>query len=187
MLGFKNLLLNNFQITEENWKIIRRYFQHAAVRKEEFYIKEGTVCRNIAYIAEGVMRYLYYKENGDDVTCFFMSENDCVTDPDSFETQKPSKLNLQAVTNCKIIAMSYESCLELKKQFPGFIELNAAITKKTMTNLLNQRTVLMKEKAEAKYSYFMKNYPRILQRAPLGMIASYLGITQQSLSRLRKI
>jgi hypothetical protein len=60
------------------------------------------------------------------------------------------------------------------------------ISQREMMKLLDQRTFLLNDKAEIKYSYFIKHFPHILQRVPLGMIASYLGITQQSLSRLRK-
>ena len=149
-------------------------------------MREGRVCRHLGFIAEGVMRYTRFEESGQETTCYFVSENDFCADPVSFDTQKSSTMNLHAITECVLITISYDANQNLLKELPRHRELLAAIDRKTNMDLMHQRDFLINKDASSRYEYFVKNYPHILQRVPLGHIASFLDITQQSLSRLRR-
>ena len=126
------------------------------------------------------------REDGAEITCYFVAENGFVVDPDSFASQKPGSLTIQAVTDSLLVALSYENSLKLAQVFPQWEAIAGAIAQRSMMELVNQRGFLLNRDAESRYRYFVEHYPHILQRAPLGYIASYLGITQQSLSRLRR-
>jgi CRP-like cAMP-binding protein len=132
------------------------------------------------------MRGCMFRENGDDVTCFFMCENDFVGDPESFFSQQPSDKNVQALTDCELITISYEDMQILMQQNSRAKEINAIIGHYVMTKLIHQRTFLLNLDAAVRYKEFVKTYPHILQRIQLSYIANFLGIKQQSLSRLRK-
>jgi CRP-like cAMP-binding protein len=186
-LDLKDYLEKTFQLDEREWyRVIESRFEVQHVPKGEFVVSEGKVSRWLSYIAEGVIRYLRFEENGDETTCYFLSEHGFVGDPESFELQKPSRLNAQAVTDCTLVSFSYESRQYLSKNSAEFNRVMAAIDRKTMMDLLAQRDFLLNRDAASKYQHFITHYPDILRRAPLGFIASYLDITQQSLSRLRK-
>ncbi len=185
MVRLKEYLQSNFHVNDREWGVTQQHVKLQRIPGGEFFLREGNICRQLAFIVEGVMRYLRFEEMGDETTCYFVSENDFVGDPESFATQKPSDKNLFAVTDCMLATISYEAWQRLSKTLPRFPEISAAINQKTMMDLLAQRDFLLNKDAAARYLYFIEHYPYILQRTPLGYIASYLGMTQQSLSRLR--
>lgn len=183
---FKEYMQTNFQLTEHEWELTEPYIRAMNIRKGEYFVREGTICRTMAFIVEGVMRYVKFEENGDVTTCYFVSENDFVGDPESFDAQKPSDKNLTAITDCMLATISYEGWQRLSKDFARFGKINAAIQQTTFMKLLRQQELLLNKDAASKYQNFIESFPHIIQRVPLGYIASYLGIAQQSLSRLRK-
>jgi CRP-like cAMP-binding protein len=186
ILRFKKFNQQQFQVSEEEWEVIKECFQLQPFPKNEYFVSQGKVCRKLAFIAEGVMRYCMFRDDGTDVTCFFMCENDFVGDPESYFPQKPSDKNVQALTDCQLISISYENMQKLLQQNSRGKEINAAIDHYVMMKMLYQRTFLLNLDATVRYKEFMREYANILQRVPLSYIANFLGITQQSLSRLRK-
>jgi len=184
-LSFKKHLQDNYPFSEEDWDIMKEYCETLNVPKNEYFVQKGKVCRRMGFIAEGVMRYCMERD-GDDITCYFICENNFAGDPDSFFAHKPSEKNVQALTDCILIAFSLDSVQKLSKAFPRFTEIAAAIDRRVMMELMMQRDFLLNADAATKYQKFIEYYPHILQRVPLGYIASFLGIKQQSLSRLRK-
>jgi CRP-like cAMP-binding protein len=186
MLRFKEYLQRGYRIDDHEWEVMRDRCELQAVPKGEYFVREGKICRKLAFIAVGVMRYTRFEESGDETTCFFVSENDFVGDPESFEAQKPSDKNLQAITDCVLVTLSYADRGLLLKELPRFPEVMATIDRKTTMDLLRQRDFLINRDAAAKYQWFVEHFPHILKRVPLGHIASFLDITQQSLSRLRR-
>ena len=127
-----------------------------------------------------------FREDGTDVTCFFMCENDFIGDPESFFSQQPSNKNVQALTDCQLITISFENMQKFLQHVPRGKEINAAIDHYVMSKMIYQRTFMLNLDATVRYKEFMREYANILQRVPLSYIANFLGITQQSLSRLRK-
>ena len=132
------------------------------------------------------MRYCMFHEDGTEATCFFMCRNDFVGDPESFFPQNPSKMNIHALTDCRLITLSYENSKKIFQHFERAKEITAAIDHYVMNKMLYQRTFLLNLDAAVRYREFMKEFPHILQQIPLSYVANFLGITQQSLSRLRR-
>jgi CRP-like cAMP-binding protein len=186
LLRFKNYLKDHFRTSDDDWNMIAGYQECIAVKKNKYIVSEGKVCRMLAFIAEGVMRYCMHREEGEDVTCYFASENEFAGDPESFFAQRPSDKNVHALTDCVLVSISYDNMQKILKAFPAFAEILLLIDKKVMLGFLSQRDLFYNLDATSKYQQFIKHYPHILQRVPLSYIASFLGIKQQSLSRLRK-
>ena len=186
MSRFKKFLQQEVQLSEKEWEIAKEYFQLQSFPKNEYFVRQGKVCRKLAFIAEGVMRYCMFRDDGSEVTCFFMCENDFAGDPESFYAQKPSDKNVQALTDCRLITFPYENIQKIIPQLPRGKEIFAAIDHYVMMKLLYQRTFMLNLDATVRYKEFMKEYADILQRIPLSYVANFLGIRQQSLSRLRK-
>ena len=186
LLRYKDHLKNNYRVSETEWNILKELLKVVPVAKNEYYVKQGKVCRSIGYLAMGVMRYCTFREDGEDLTCYFMHENDFVGDPKSLETQQPSELNAQALTDCILITISLEDIQQLVKKLPRAIEVHTAINYDVTKGLTDQKTFMLGRDAASRYREFMKRFPDILQRVPLNYVAAFLGITQQSLSRLRK-
>ena len=175
-----------FHLTKEECESVSEYFQLESFAKNDYFVTQGKVCRKLAFIAEGVMRYCMFRDDGSDVTCFFMCEKDFVGDPDSFFAQKPSDKNAQALTDYQLITTSYDDMQKLIRQLPRAKEILAAIDHYVTMKLLYQRTFLLNLDASVRYHEFIREYSNVLRRVPLSYIANFLGITQQSLSRLRK-
>ena len=186
MHRLKKYLHTNYQLSEKDWNLTKEYLQVELIQKGEYFVREGTICRALGFLAEGVMRYMRFEENGEETTCYFVSENDFVGDPDSFRAQKPSEMNLQAITNCTLITFTHDGYKKFLFNYPRFREIMTDIDHRTMMGLLNQRDFLLNKDAGEKYRQFIELFPHILQRVPLGYVASYLGIAQPSLSRLRR-
>jgi len=184
--NFSNFQEEQFHFTKEECKSVSEYFQLEPFAKNEYFVSQGKVCRKLAFIAEGVMRYCMFRDDGTDVTCFFMCEKDFVGDVDSFYSQKPSDKNLQALTDCQLITISFDNMQKLLQNVPRGKEINAAIGHYVTMRMLHQRTFLLNLDAAVRYKEFMREYPHVLQRIPLSFVANFLGIAQQSLSRLRK-
>lgn len=155
------------------------------VKRGECYLEMGKVCRKLGFIAKGVMRYCNLKDDGSVVTCYFIAENEFAADTESFETGRPSALMIEALTDCLVISIHKHNEPWLKQNLPKYMEASNRMGQEFMVKLINQRRFLLNQDAKSRYLHFLKEYPAILQRAPLGAVASFLGITQQSLSRLR--
>ena len=184
--NFINFQQEQFHLSKEECESISKYFQLESFTKNEYLVSRGKVCRKLAFIAEGVMRYCMFRDDGTDVTCFFMCEKDFVGDVDSFYSQKPSDKNVQALTDCQLITISLDNMKKLLQNVPRGKEVNAAISHYVTMRMLHQRTFLLNLDATLRYKEFMREYPHVLQQVPLSYIANFLGIAQQSLSRLRK-
>jgi CRP-like cAMP-binding protein len=182
---FKQYLQENFKLSEEDWHLAKPFISEVDVKKNNYFLKEGKICRKMGFVKEGVMRYHMINDAGNDITCYFVSENDFVGDPTSFVNQAPSTFNLQALTDCHLITLSFEAIKELKGRASLHL-VAAAIGHRTTTSLLDQRSQLMNKDSATRYRDFVNQYPHILQRAPLSCVATFLDITPQSLSRLRK-
>src|SRR6185436_10082893 len=184
--NFLKFQQEKFHLTKEECERVAEYFRLEPFTKNEYLVSQGKVCRKLAFIAEGVMRYCMFRDDGSDVTCFFMCEKDFVGDPDSFFSRKPSDKNIQALSDCQLITTSYDDMQKLLHQLSRGKEILAAIDHYVTMKLLYQRTFLLNLDASVRYHEFIREYSNVLQRVPLSYIANFLGITQQSLSRLRK-
>ena len=172
-------------IPDDRARLIEGYFALELVPGGGFYLRENKVSYHSGFIAEGVMRYCNIGADGELLTCYFVAENDLAGDPESFARQTPSKLILQAVTDTLVVTISRDRYEALIARFPEFERIAAQMAQAFMTSLINQRSFLLNNDAKSKYLHFLEHFPHILNRVPLGMVATYLGIKQQSLSRLR--
>lgn len=185
MVRFEAFLQQYFRLSEADSQLISGYFEVRLLRKNDFFIREGRVCRQAGLILEGVMRYFGYQENGEEQTCYFATDHDYVIDPFSFPGQVPATFNLQLVTDCQVAVISYHRNKELTRLYPGWTGISAALVQRALGEFVNQKKMISYDAAK-RYNYFVETYPRFAQEVPLQYIASYLGITQPSLSRLRK-
>jgi len=162
--NFLKFQQEQLHVTKEDCESVSEYFQLESFAKNDYFVTQGKVCRKLAFIAEGIMRYCMFRDDGSDVTCFFMCENDFVGDPDSFFQQKPSDKNVQALTDCQLITISYDNMQKLLQNVPRGKEVNAAIAHYVTMRMLHQRTFLLNLDATVRYKEFMREYPHVLQR-----------------------
>lgn len=185
MEQIQKYLTERFSLTAEEWNLINQHIKIKSLQKGEFFIEQNKICRNSGFILKGVMRYFSYDENGNDPTCYFVCENQYITDPFTFKKQTPSDMNLQAVTKCDIAGISFDNDKKLRTILPKWNNIINQVLLEVSMNFANQKELLAMN-ASKRYDYFIDKYPSVARRAPLQYVASYLGIKQPSLSRVRK-
>lgn len=156
------------------------------LRKDEFYWEAGKTVKHIGFITEGVFRVYYYTNNGEEITRYFIDENHLILDGPAAEGNYIPSEYLQAVTDCKLVAFSKKNWREVIETIIGWESIVQKIVAKHHREKLERRSELVSQNATARYLDFIEKFPTLVNRVPLSFIASYLGITQSSLSRIRK-
>lgn len=148
-------------------------------------LKQGSFCQYLYLIDQGMLRLFFYDANGNEITHWFAAEGMLMTAPGSYFNQEPSFFCIQALEQTKLKAISFEDLEAIFGQSIKLEKLGRMYSTKIMLFLEHRLIDWQIKSAEARYLELLEAYPSIFQRAKLGHIASYLGITQQSLSRIR--
>ena len=165
---------------------IASHFSQKLIPKNQFFLIEGNHCNEYLFLEKGFMRAFAHDTEGNDVTTAFYSDNQVVFEVSSFFNRTISKENIQALTDSEGWYISYEQLNMLFHSLPEFREFGRSILVKGFAALKNRVLSMITETAEERYSQLLKNNPEIFKYAPLKTIASYLGVTDTSLSRIRK-
>lgn len=177
---------NILPIPLDKAKLLVEKFNAKEISKNDFILKEGEVCNESYFLEEGLMRAYTYDLDGNDVTTAFYSKNIFANDFLSFFKRIPSKENIQAVTNCKTWFITYEDLQVNFHTIPEFREFGRLNLINNYAALKQRMLSTLHETAEQRYDNLINSNPEIFQNAPLKNIASYLGVTDTSLSRIRK-
>ncbi len=181
----KDFFKNSQLLSDEAIDIMVEEYEERHFNKDEFFLKQGKISDSV-FLIEGLMRAYTFDPEGNEVTTNFFSKHRAVYDPASFFQQTASMENIQAVTECLTYSISYEKVNKLFHTVPEFREFGRLMLLEELV-LFKQRTLaVINRSAEERYADLMKNDKDILQNAPLKYIASYLGITDSSLSRIRR-
>jgi len=165
---------------------IANTFSLKEIRKNEFLSKEGRVYNEYFFLENGFIRSFAYDTEGNDVTTNFYSSGQVVFEVSSFFNRTISKENFQAIVDCDGWFISYEQLNHLFHSMHEFRDFGRSILVKGFSSLKTRMLSMITETAEQRYDTLLKANPEIFKHAALKHIASYLGITDTSLSRIRK-
>lgn len=181
---FLNHIATISQLKEEAQEALSVNLKKVELQKGDYLLKEGSVCRNLYFLEQGCLRG-FYLLNDKEITHWFGFENDFVTSFHSFITRTASVENLQVLEDSILWSISYDSLYSLYDQFPE-IERLGRVACENYYLCLEERYVNAQFKTAAdRYKELMESNPNLLLRVPLGFIASFLGISQETLSRIR--
>jgi CRP-like cAMP-binding protein len=155
------------------------------VSKGELIWSAGDVCRHILFINKGALRYFYYKD-GKEVNGQFFFENAFFTHYYSFISREPMDFSAEALEDSSLILMSRSGIFDLYDRFKSFERLGRLIAEQNFIALHQTRVNLHTKTPEELYLDILQNRPKVVDRVPLYMIASYIGITPEHLSRIRR-
>jgi CRP-like cAMP-binding protein len=161
-------------------------FSEKLLRKNDFFLKEGRISDEYLFLNEGFLRSFAIDTEGNEVTTNFYSSNQVVFEVSSFFNRTISRENIQALTDCTGWVISYKQLNTLFHALPEFREFGRHILVRGFSSLKIRMLSMITETAEQRYQRLLNYNPEIFQYAPLKHIASYLGITDTSLSRIRK-
>jgi len=162
-----------------------KVIQIKEIAKKEIITKAGHLCKYAAYVSKGCFRFFKTNKNGVEYVTLFAFEDYWVGDMNSLMNREPAKMNVQALEDSTIMAINSRDFQSLIKTCPGFSEFTRIKRLKAYDAVL-EHSVDVNESAETRYEKLLQRYPKISQRVPLYHMASYLGITPESLSRIRK-
>jgi CRP-like cAMP-binding protein len=167
-------------------KEIADRFEHKAIAKNQLHLTEGKIGDEYLFLEKGYMRAFAHDIAGNEVTTNFCSPGQVVFEVSSFFNRTRSKENIQALTDCEGWYITYKQLNDLFHALPEFREFGRWVLVKGFAELKTRTLSMITETAEERYEQLLKSNPEIFQHAPLKNIASYLGITDTSLSRIRK-
>jgi len=177
---------NSGKVNSIKSREIAEYFQEKIIEKGNYFLREGQVSNEYMVVEKGFMRSYSFDPDGNEVTTAFHNNGYPVFEVASFFNRSPSKENIQALTDCQGWTITYEQLNMLFHSVTEFREFGRSILVKGFASLKMRMLSMITETAEERYSSLLKSTPEIFQYAPLKQIASYLGITDTSLSRIRK-
>lgn len=173
-------------VTEEEFNYCKSLFVPKKLRKRQFFLQEGDVCKYQAFVEKGIMRSYTIDEKGDEHILQFASEGWWITDLSSFITEEPSVFNIEVLEDVELLLITKQSWEGLMQEMPVFEHFFRILIQNNLIATQKRLLQSLSESAEEKYHKFMETYPSCILRVPQHMIAAYLGISRETLSRLRK-
>ena len=174
------------QLTEEEKNLAKSFFTPKKIRKRQYILQEGDVCKYTAFVEKGMLRMYTIDEKGSEHIMQFAFEGWWISDQFSFLTGEPAIYNIDALEDSELLLLSKPAEEQLLQKIPKFeryfrilLQNNLIATQRRLISSLSQT-------AEQRYNQLLETCPTIPQRVPQHMMASFLGITPETLSRIRK-
>jgi CRP-like cAMP-binding protein len=173
-------------LSEKDKELIRSVFTPRSIKKAEFLVREGEANKNGFFVAKGFLRSYLIDNKGKDHIIQFAPENWWISDKDALAGGKTSALFIDAIEDSEVLLLDFTGHKTLMEELPGYAASFQQGMQKRMA-AKDQRIIdTLTATAEERYQDFLKTYPTIAQRVPQHMLASYLGITPETVSRIRK-
>ena len=163
---------------------LRKIIKYKKVRKDEFILREGDVCRNLYFIKKGALWCFYYVKD-EAVSDWFFWENETVVAIGSFYDQVPSEEAIQALEDCELFYISFDELEYLYKHFIEFNVIGRVLTVKYLKVFHQHARMIRTTSAADRYQQLLKSQPAFIQRIPLGHLASWLNMSRETFSRKR--
>ena len=173
------------QLSAEEEKILLSRVESRRYLKGQYMVQQGDVCKLSAFVVKGCTKTFYLDEQGQEHVILFSIEDWWTSDLASFSTQTPSDLNVQCLENTEVIVFPYETFDQLLEEVPVLERFFRKIIERALVASQKRIVRNLSMAAKERYLHFRRQYPKIEQRVPQYLIASYLGITKEFLSKIR--
>ena len=184
--NFKNFIRQITPISDTEFEQTVVLFTEQTLQKGDFFVKQDKICRQIAFINKGTLRTFYINDKAEETTSCFCTENSLTTSYKSFILQQPSNLSIQALEDTELLIIDYDHLQKLYSTSIVWQNIGRAVAEKEYIVMEQYASVLNNETAKEKYLRLLKEQPTVLQKANVEDIASYLGVTRRTLSRIRQ-
>jgi CRP-like cAMP-binding protein len=154
--------------------------------KMDYFILEGETCKEVAFILSGTFRSFYISDKGEEITYCITFPNNLMTAYSSFITGQNTNENIQAITSAELLIIPKNEIDNLVLKNPNWVKFLKVVAEQQYIELENRIFQLQKNTALQRYMDLIKNQPEYIQKIPLQYLASYLGITQRHLTRIRR-
>lgn len=185
-----NLLIENIKkhinLSDSEANSICEFFKLKTIKKKEFLLTQGTICKFEGFVLKGCFRTFTIDKKGNENTLYFAAKDWWLMDIDSFMNHKPSDLNIQALEDSEVLIISQKDKETLYTKIPSAEKLFRIMFQKSIVAW--QRRIIRNHSLTAKerYNHFIEKYPKIASKLTDRQASSYLGITHEFLSKIKK-
>jgi len=183
---FKEFLKNITPISDLEYADSIPYFKEQNLRKGDYFVESDKVCRQIGFVVKGTLRIFYLNQKSEETTSCFCTENGFTTSYKSFILQQPSQASIQALEDTQLLVIDYNSLQNLYNSSLTWQKIGRIFAEQEYMVVEKYASVLNNETAKEKYLRLAHEQPSVIKKASVADIASYLGITRRTLSRIRK-
>ncbi|WP_263603279.1 Crp/Fnr family transcriptional regulator [Chryseobacterium sp. PET-29] len=186
MEKFIDYILQFDNLNSQQLDFIKSKAREIELHKDEFFWEAGKTVKQIGFLTDGIIRVFYYNNKGEEITRYFIDEKHLILSGNTIdEIYMPSEY-LSAITDCKLVVFSRQDWKEISQTIINWDHIIQKIITKHHSEKIVRRSELVSQDGTERYLDFIQKFPTLVNRVPLSYIASYLGITQSSLSRIRK-
>lgn len=177
---------NKVDITDEQKNQVQSYFILKKLRRKQYLLQEGDVCKSLSFVSKGLLKSYFLDEKGNEHINMFAFEGWWISDFNSFINQEKSVLNIDAIEETEVLMITLENYEKMMLEIPvmdryfRILYQNSLVTKDYRLIVSNSYT------AEEKYLQLVQKNPEMIKRVPYNLIASYLGLAPETVSRIRK-
>ncbi|MDN5286169.1 MAG: cyclic nucleotide-binding protein [Mucilaginibacter sp.] len=182
---FEKYIREQAPVTDGDIKLFRETAIERTIRRKDLLLQAGEICRYKTFVSKGFLRTYRTTENGNEHIMQFSPENSWITDPESFENFTPSVYNIEALERSEVVMWTKKDFNYLFDNISGLKAYSDKLISRNLHRTRERVFSALSSNAEEKYDEFIKTYPGILARVPLHMVASFLGVSRETLSRIR--
>ena len=182
----KKNIQKNTALSDLELETIGHYFKPHDIQKKEFLLTQGSICKFEGFVVEGCFRIFTIDKKGNENTLYFATKDWWLMDIDSFMSQKPSDLNMQALEDSKVLLISKADKLALYESVPMVEKLFRIMSQKAIVAWQRRLIRNQSQTAKERYLHFITTYPSIVSKITDKQVASYLGISHEFLSKIKR-
>ncbi|UBM59488.1 Crp/Fnr family transcriptional regulator [Marinilongibacter aquaticus] len=184
--ALKQTLDKILKITDDDWAIFESILETKKLKKKEYLLREGQICRGIYFLSEGIMRTFHTNNDGKEINTAFYFQNDFLREIESMTHTIPSQKNIQTLKDSTVFYIDKSKLQRLYEKSEFYQKLGRMILEKLTISEQKYSSFLTTYSPKERYLYLVENRPECIEQIPLQYLASYLGISRESLSRIRK-
>ena len=185
MTDLENYIQSTFGVVNQDLEVIVSKFKHSKMEKGEYWLQSGMPCNKLSFIGSGLLR-IYVNLDGREVTQWISTKGYFVTDLSSLVFQIPARWTIQALTDCELYTIDRDTYNNLGKEIPKWYLLDKLFIAKCFTMLEDRIFSHLYMTAEERYQMLFEKQPELFNQVPLQYLASMLGMTPETMSRIRK-
>jgi len=183
---FFSKLNEKIAFSPEEQEIVKGYLTPKKLRKKQYLLQEGDICKSIAFVEKGALREYTVGDKGTEHILQFALEGWVISDLHSFMTGEPAAYHIDALEDSELVLITKSAHEEILKRVPKYETFSRLLITGAYLAMQKRVTSIISNSLEERYLYFINLYPDIAQRVPQHMIASYMGLSPETLSRVRK-
>lgn len=172
-------------LTPGEWQAMEDFLEIKVLKKGEHLIKQGQVCNHVFFVNYGFTR-VYKEVKGREISSGFIGANQYISAYDSFLTRQPSHENIDVIEDAELLLLSYDQMQHLYDRYPVYQIFGRKIAEQLFIMVSQRSNALLLLTPEERYKNMIQNESKLLQQVPQYMLASYIGVTPEHLSRIRK-